>query len=178
MNSQQDTKPWYQHRWPWILISMPAVSVVLGIILISTALNNPAILVVDNYYAEGRGINRSLALDEAAINLGLSARLAVQDNTINLQLLGTDAPHQNEEALSLFVYHVTDNTLDQTFVFAPDADPVLSAQGFYEPVSSLDVTALQTLFAQNTSWYLEIRGVDNDWRLRKRVSTPQREVSF
>jgi uncharacterized protein len=178
MSTQQDTKPWYKHRWPWILIAIPAVSVVLGIILIVTAINNPAILVVDNYYAEGRGINRSMALDDAAVSRGLSAQLTVQDTLINLQLGGDNAPYRSEEALSLFVYHVTDNTLDQTFIFAPDSDPVLADQGFYEPVSAEDVTALQTLLAQNTSWYLEIRGVDNNWRLRQRITTPLQEVRF
>lgn len=178
MSIQQDTKPWYQYRWPWILISIPAVSVVLGIILISTALRNPAILVVDNYYAEGRGINRSMALDNAAVSGGLSAQLTVQGAVINLQLAGNDEPYRNEEALSLFVYHVTDNALDQTFVFAPDADPVLADQGFYEPVTAGDAAALQTLLMQNTSWYLEIRGVNNNWRLRQRITTPLQEVSF
>lgn len=178
MSIQHDKKPWYHHRWPWILISIPAVSVVLGIILITTALNNPAILVVDNYYAEGRGINRSMALDDAAAELGLSANLSVRSSMIGLQLLGENAPHNNEEALSLFVYHVTDNTLDQVFVFAPAADEDMSAQGYFEPASDQDITALQSIMARDTSWYLEIRGAGNNWRLRQRISTPLQEVSF
>lgn len=178
MSIQQDSKPWYQHRWPWILIAIPAASVVLGIILIVTAVNNPAILVVDNYYAEGRGINRSMALDDAASGRGLSAQLSVKTTTISLQLTGDNAPWRTEEALSLFVYHVTDNTLDQSFIFAPDADPVLADQGFYTPVSAGQAAALHTLLARNTSWYLEIRGAGNNWRLRQRITTPLQEVSF
>lgn len=178
MSIQQDNKPWYKHRWPWILISIPAVSVVLGIILITTALNNPAILVVDNYYAEGRGINRSMALDDAAAARGLSANLSVAGGVIRLQLLSPDEAHTGEEALSLFVYHVTDNTLDEVFVFAPAADQSLSAQGYYEPAAEADITALQTVLARDTSWYLEVRGAGNNWRLRKRISTPLQEVSF
>jgi hypothetical protein len=119
-----------------------------------------------------------MALDDAAVSRGLSAQLTVQGTLINLQLTGDDAPYLSEEALSLFVYHVTDNTLDQTFIFAPDSDQVLADQGFYEPVSTEDVTALQILLAQNTSWYLEIRGVDNNWRLRQRITTPLQEVRF
>lgn len=178
MSTQQDNKPWYQHRWPWILISIPGVSVVLGVILITTALNNPAILVVDNYYAEGRGINRSMALDDAAVARGLSATLSVNTDNVHLQLRGDNQPHNNEEALSLFVYHVTDNTLDQVFVFAPAAASTLATEGYYEPATEQQAAALQTLMAQHTSWYLEIRGVDNNWRLRQRISTPLNEVSL
>lgn len=175
---QHDNKPWYKHRWLWVLIGIPTTSVVLGVVLITVAINNPAILVVDNYYAEGRGINRSMALDDAASERALSARLSVAGASMQLQLLSNNRPYTREEALSLYVYHVTEDSLDQVFTLAPAADPALSEQGYFELASAQQQDALISLMAQNTSWYLEIRGVDNDWRLRQRISTPLQEVSF
>lgn len=172
MTQPMDKRPWYQHRWPWILISIPAASVVLGVILITTALKNPAILVVDNYYAEGRGINRSLALDEAAARLGLSATLRSENGQPRLQLRAPDAAQQ-QDALRLYVYHVTDDQLDNEFVFVPIPDTL-----WYEPISQQDALALQQIMNTDTSWYLEMRGADNDWRLRERISTPLQEVNF
>ena len=178
MSGQHNNKPWYRHRWPWILISIPAASVVLGVALIVIAINNPAILVVDDYYAEGRGINRSMALDDAAADLRLSAALSVDAHSLQLQLLSAGRPYVNEEALTLYVYHVTDDSLDQVFTLAPSADPVLSVRGFFEPATEQQQQSLHTLMASETSWYLEIRGADNNWRLRQRISTPLQEVSF
>jgi len=169
-----DTRPWYRYRWPWILISMPAVSVVLGVILIITALNNPAILVVDDYYAEGRGINQSMALDDAAEHMQLSVNLAVDNNLMTLQLNRAGATDTREDALRLFVYHVTDNTRDAEFLLLP----AINTTGIFELAEPAEVPAIMQILGSETSWYLEVRGADNDWRLRQRITTPLTEVSF
>lgn len=168
-----DTKPWYQHRWPWILIAMPAASVVLGVILITTALRNPAILVVDNYYAEGRGINQSLAMDYAAQELGLEAQLVLTGDRMTLQLTSTEAAGISEDALRLYVYHATHEERDQEFVLLPALQ-----QNLYEIADPSAGASLNTLLASQGSWYLELRGADNEWRLRKRVQTPLTQAAL
>jgi len=169
-----DTRPWYRYRWPWILISMPAVSVVLGVILITTALNNPAILVVDDYYAEGRGINQSMALDDAAEQMQLSVNMAVADDLMTLQLNRAGAADTREDALRLFVYHVTDNTRDAEFLLLP----AVNSAGLFELAEPAAIPAMLQILGSETSWYLEVRGADNNWRLRQRITTPLTEARF
>lgn len=169
-----DTRPWYRYRWPWILISMPAVSVVLGVILITTAMNNPAILVVDDYYAEGRGINQSMALDDAAEQMQLSVNLAVANDLMTLQLTDAGAADNREDALRLFVYHVTDNSRDAEFVLLP----AVNTTGLFELAEPAELAVMLQILGSETSWYLEVRGANNDWRLRQRITTPLTEVSF
>lgn len=174
MNTRySDTEPWYRHRWPWILIAVPAVSVVLGIILITTALRNPAILVVDNYYAEGRGINQSLAMDHAAEALGLTAQLQVAGASVTVQLSSADTASISEEALRLYIYHATHEERDQEFVLVPALQT-----NRYEIADSSAAATLATLMASQGAWYLELRGADNEWRLRKRVLTPLTQVAL
>jgi len=169
-----DTRPWYQYRWPWILISMPAVSVGLGVLLITTALNNPAILVVDDYYAEGRGINQSMALDDAAEQMQLSVNLAVADDLMTLQLNRAGAADTREDALRLFVYHVTDNTRDAEFLLLP----AVNSAGLFELAELAAIPEMLQILGSETSWYLEVRGADNNWRLRQRITTPLTEARF
>lgn len=171
------TQAWYKHRWPWILIAIPACSVVLGIVLIVLAVRNPAILVVDNYYAEGRGINRSLALDEAAAERQIQAVLQVSAERVQV-LLSAQNHALSEDGLMLYVYHVTDNSRDRQIVLAPAFHPAFSGQGVYEPASPDDSRALRDILASQTGWYFELRGADNNWRLRQRVNTPQQEFVF
>lgn len=169
-----DTRPWYRYRWPWILISMPAASVVLGVILITTAMNNPAILVVDDYYAEGRGINQSMALDDAAEQMQLSVNLAVANNRMTLQLNRAGAADTSEDALRLFVYHVTDNSRDAGFVLLPASNTT----GIFELAEPAELAVMLQILGSETSWYLEVRGANNNWRLRQRITTPLTGVSF
>lgn len=169
-----DTLPWYRYRWPWILISIPAASMVLGVILITTAINNPAILVVDNYYAEGRGINQSMALDDAAEDLQLSANLSVENGAMTLQLNRAGTADTREDALRLFVYHVTDNLRDHEFLLLP----ALDQDGLFELVDADEKTLMADILASDTSWYLEVRGTNNDWRLRERITTPLAEANL
>src|SRR5690554_3140857 len=112
------TQRWYQHRWLWFLIAIPACSVVLGIVMIVLAVRNPATLVVDNYYAEGRSINRSIALDEAAARRNIQATLQVNSDRVLLQL-NADSQPMLEDALMLYVYHATDAERDHEFLLAP-----------------------------------------------------------
>jgi hypothetical protein len=153
---------------------MPAVSVGLGVLLITTAMNNPAILVVDDYYAEGRGINQSMALDDAAERMQLSVNLVVADDLMTLQLTRAGAADTGEDALRLFVYHVTDNTRDAEFLLFP----AVNSAGLFELTGPAAIPAMLQILGSETSWYLEVRGADNNWRLRQRITTPLTEARF
>lgn len=170
---RSDTKPWYQHRWPWILMCVPAVSVIVGIILLVTAFNNPAILVVDNYYAEGRGINQSLAMDHAAEARGLQAHLALDGERLTLQLSSDQPAGVTDEALRLYVYHATHEERDREFLLVPALQ-----RGVYEIADAEAAGSLATLLRNPGAWYFELRGVDNDWRLRQRIQTPVTQAAL
>lgn len=160
-------QPWYRHRWPWILISVPAISVGLGVVLLTVAFNNPAILVVDNYYSEGRAINQSMAMDEAATERGISASLQLSDSGFQVTLTGAD-----DAALRLFIYHATDPQRDQQFMLLPD-----DGNGF-RPASSEEDARLNTILRSNNIWYFELRGETDLWRLRQRVVSPVSEIAL
>lgn len=84
--SESSEAPWYRHRWPWILISIPAVSVVLGIMMIYLGLQTNNSLVVDDYYKQGKAINQRIERDQTAVRLGVDARLARAPDGLQLSL--------------------------------------------------------------------------------------------
>lgn len=150
---------WYRHRWPWVLIAVPLASVLFGIVMIGTASLYPDDVVVDTYYKDGQAINQLLELDHTAQALGLRASLrhdSSSGETI-IRLRGTQ-----EQWLQLSVFHVTDS--------AQDFSVRLQARG--EGNYSSQDSRLEALFSTRGIWYLELRGVDNDWRLRQRIETP------
>jgi len=165
-----DPRPhWYQHRWPWVLMSIPFAAVLFGIFMVMTALRYPDDVVADTYYRDGQGINQLRALDEMAHTLGLSASLiSSAENGRSQLLLGGG----EETVLQLFLYHVTDSSADRRYLFSP------RAQSVYEGVYESEDGTLAALLAQRGIWYLELRGEQDNWRLRKRVETPVTRVEF
>jgi hypothetical protein len=67
---QAGNAPWYRHRWPWLLMSGPAVVVVAGIFTAWLAISRADALVADDYYKQGKAINKDLRRDHEAQRLG------------------------------------------------------------------------------------------------------------
>lgn len=161
---QPDTQThWYRHRWPWVLMLVPFAAVLFGVFMFVTALYYPDDVVVDTYYRDGQAINQLRALDDAARALGISASLELDAQGARLTLAGTQEP-----LLQLFLFQVTDSQADRVFLFQSEGGAV-----FQNP----DATLARLLGAEGV-WYLELRGADNDWRLRQRVVTPAEMVRF
>ena len=88
----QAAHPWYRHRWPWILMSGPAIVIVAGVITTWIAFATSDGLVADDYYKRGLAINAVLKREEAAVRLGLEARIERAGGEIRVQLRGAEPP--------------------------------------------------------------------------------------
>ena len=58
--------PWYKQFWPWFLIAVPVITVIMSGFLIHFATSTQDTLVIDDYYKEGKAINARLDKVEAA----------------------------------------------------------------------------------------------------------------
>jgi hypothetical protein len=104
----------------------------------------------------------------------MSVNLAVADKRMTLQLTRAGAADSREDALRLFVYHVTDNTRDAGLVLLP----AVNTAGLFELAEPAELAVMLQILDSETSWYLDVRGANNDWRLRQRITTPLTGVSF
>jgi len=153
-------RPWYQETWPWVLIAIPFSAVAFGMVMIYTALQYPDDLVIDNYYKEGKGINRSLDSDRLAEERQIRAVWKSSRGNA-FQLTNAD-----DAAVVLNTYHVTDSNQDGQLILYPDDANVYSVDG----------DEISRLLSSKGVWYLEIKGAEVKWRLRKRVVTPVTEL--
>lgn len=95
-------KPWYREPWPWILMSGPAAVIVAGAATIWIAVASADGLVAEDYYKQGLAINKVLAREDAARQLGVSAEVRMEPGRMRVVLKGT-AP----EALFAQLAHAT-----------------------------------------------------------------------
>ncbi len=88
----QAALPWYRHRWPWILMSGPAIVVVAGAITMWIAFATSDGLVADDYYKRGLGINAVLKREQAAARQGIAVRIERTDGQVRVRLRGAEPP--------------------------------------------------------------------------------------
>lgn len=108
-------KPWYKQFWPWLIIALPASSVIAGLSTLYIAFNTQDTLVRDDWYKEGTTINRRIELDKNALSLGLSATLTVDDinGELLLDLHSTQLNYPYPSQLSMEFIHPTLAQKDQ-----------------------------------------------------------------
>ena len=71
--TQSTPRNWKREPLVWMLIAIPLSAVIMGVVMITLAIQSYSGLVVDDYYKKGKQINRVLARDKFAYELGLAA---------------------------------------------------------------------------------------------------------
>jgi hypothetical protein len=161
-----DTAPWYRHFWPWFLISIPAAAVAGSILTGVLAGRHADSLVMDDWYQEGKKINRILARDRVARRLSISAELRIDERSgeVALELAGDSVDAL--ETLSLELSHPTLASRDRQVLLRRRED------------SSVFRGRLPAFLSGR--WYATLTprpgaasALSESWRLREEIRLPQ-----
>ena len=149
---------WYREPWPWILIGLPLSAVIAGIATLIIAIENQDGLVAEDYYKQGLAINRVLAREKHASDLGLTAQLMVSGKRIRIRL---DSEGAFPDSIRLRFVHPTRAGEDR------ETDLNSTAAGWYEGI-------LPPL--SDGHWRLHIEDAQSTWRLTGTWTTAQESV--
>jgi hypothetical protein len=157
MIEQGEKSVWYREPYVWLLIAIPACAVVGGFVTLALAIATNDGLVVDDYYWQGKQINRVLSRDRAAAAHAMSADLSFDygRGVVHAQLHAretADLPARVRFAL----LHATRAGFDRTL----ELDR--TAKGDY--YSTLPALA-------PGHWYLQLEA--EDWRLFGSIHVPE-----
>lgn len=163
------SRPWWEHRWPWLLMLGPFLVLLAGFYTGWLAFSQPDALVAGDYYKKGKAINQDLRRDRAASALGLSAvlRYDVARGVLTGKL---DGAQPVPPTLVLRLAHATQPAKDVRLELRPAPDGVFGA-------------SLPML--ERTRWQVLIEGEDKSggaaraWRLEGSWHWPlRREVTL
>ena len=128
MHTDPSIESWKTQPYVWMLILIPFSAVVVGMIMLTLAIQSDTGLVVDDYYKKGKQINQVLARDQAASAMGLSAALNfdIDNGTVEVSLKANSTLITNEQ-ISLGLFHATIPDIDQTVVLKANDQQVYSA---------------------------------------------------
>ncbi|MBP39698.1 MAG: FixH family protein [Arenicellales bacterium] len=140
--------PWYRVPFVWLLIGVPASSVILGIIMITLAIRTDDGLVIDDYYQHGKEINQVLARDQTARKRNAQARLVFDTHTgvLSADLAGDNMGQVHTLACDLM--HPTRSGFDQQLTLQRGPDGRL--HGDFAPLNQ-------------QRWIVQVS--TQDWRL-------------
>ncbi|MDX1756568.1 MAG: FixH family protein [Marinobacter sp.] len=156
MTQENAVSPWYRQPWFWFLLIFPTAAILWCAVMITVAINTENAMVTDDYSKEGKAINLELARDTRAAELGLVANLDFSGQQVQV-VLTSDAADTAYPYLVLQVFHPTLEERDRTIQLSP--------------VSEQDYAG-QLPRDMDGRWYLDLRGPDNDWRLKGEMTLP------
>ncbi len=123
-----DNKPWYAHRWPWLLMLGPFAVVLAGVYTAWLAVTYQDALVVDDYYKQGKAINQDLRRDRNAAVLQMQARLGYDAVTGTLHGNVSGPAEARGAGVTLRLVHSTQPEKDLSFKVRPDPQGNFSAR--------------------------------------------------
>ncbi len=144
----QDKRPWTREPLVWMLIAIPASAVIMGIVMLTLAVQSYSGLVVDDYYRHGKQINRVIARDRLAWELGLEAELALAaDGTVRVAFVsGADLLPDGD--IELAFVHATRPGLDRSLRL------VRTGFGLYRGRVALEGSGRWNIALQTPDWRL------------------------
>ncbi|NIV51720.1 MAG: hypothetical protein GWN53_07535 [Gammaproteobacteria bacterium] len=147
---------WYRQPLVWLIILIPASSVLMGAATLVLAIRSFDGMVVDDYYRQGLQINRSLERDRAAARHGLGGTMRMDEGRGRIRTtLAADRGFRPPAALRLNLFHATRSGFDREVLLRR-----VTAQQYEGTLPKL----------VPGRWYLQLEA--DDWRLTGSFEVP------
>jgi hypothetical protein len=149
-----EKRPWYKEPMVWLVIAIPASSVIYGTFFLIVSITSFDGMVVDDYYKVGKEINRELKRDKAATSHGLTAQVMLEDRTLTVFIAANSD-------------YVTPPALEVKYIYSTRAD--IDKEFFVEQTSAGIYKGAVPQLEQGR-WNVQI--ASDDWRLLGSMRVP------
>lgn len=147
-----ENTPWFKMPIMWLLIGIPASSVVAGIFFITLAVSGKDSLVRDSYYKDGLAINEELAWDKKAAALDVRMRLTTSADQSELHAFIDNSRAELPNLLHVKFSHPTLKEQDQDALLQRMPNSNEYAGSLEHPL--------------NARFYIQIEATEQEWRVR------------
>lgn len=176
-NTDSSPLPWYKQKWPWLIMSLPFLTIIAGIITYNIAANKPASLVNDDYFKEGLAINKSLGRQRIARELGLIAEFSVDTEskllTINLKKNAANLKKNTNNNMSA---EENSNLISSHLIlsFSHPTQQKHDKKIQLSPITETEFVAELPEIVQ-ADWHINLRDNSDLWEIKSRWLYPQNQ---
>lgn len=150
-------KPWYKQFWPWFLITIPVVVMVVCAVIIYLAVTQGSFsMVVDDYYKRGKTINAVIEHVERAQEKNISFEFSANDEQLALRYK-SGAPQQLT-ALTVNFVHATRANKDFS------RKVTVAADGVYRADIPANIAG---------KWTITVQPFDGTWKVSQQYQLPK-----
>ena len=142
--------PWYRHPLVWLVIGLPASAIVAGLVTLAIAITYADSTVDDNWYRDGKAINRSLEAENRAARLGMAASMDSDGRVRMRSAIAVPWPDHLTLKLRHPAFADRDRTLELRHI----------GEGLYEADGDLP---------NDGEWNVTLTPPDGAWRLYHRL---------
>jgi len=163
-------KSWYKQFWPWFLIFLPSSVVIASIITIILAVQGADSLVSDDYYKQGKLINKNLRKIEYAKKIGLTGGLSIKNNHLQLNVNIKEKTIKLPPVLKMSFIHPAsaDKDLSITLIESTDISSTEPNKIVGANYTSQKNAELVKLLSQG-AWYVRLLPLDKTWQLNGKI---------
>lgn len=151
---------WYREPWAWFVLFFPMLAVIAGISTFIIFNNNAPSMVSDDYYKDGKKINKDLSKYEAAVKRNITFELTFNDGVAEFTKRSGDI--MKNQAIKISFFHVTLEKYDMEELVSA------SGNGSYRVTMPADML--------EGKWRVRIESFDGAWRLQKYVTFPNSQL--
>jgi uncharacterized protein len=155
-----DSGPWYRQFWLWFILAPPLSAVVLGLSLLTIAIVTSDSMVVGDYGKVGTAMHKYMAKEAYAAELGVHARLHLDEDGVSAVLQGWSG---EPEKLHVLLSHPTQAERDLTL------ELTRNAVGVYRAEARGWVPG---------RWYVRLEPEDRQWRLTGELTGGRQELNL
>lgn len=152
-------RPWFKEPWPWLLMIIPLVSVIVGVSYLTVAIKTDDGLVTDDYYKKGKAINMELRRDNAAAAMGITAQVMFGGDGKSLRVV-TTSQSPLPDTLLLRLIHPAQDDFDLTAELKKSGDNMYQGTLTKVPVKA-------------NHWYVQLEDKGNKWRVQSEWKTSE-----
>ena len=170
-------KSWYKQFWPWFLIFLPGSVVIASMVTIFLAVQGADSLVSDDYYKEGKLINKNLSKIEYAKKIGLSGGLSIKDNQLQLNVNLKEKNISLPPVLKIYFIHPASSDKDLSIILIESTDISSTESNIIVGANytSQKNSELVKKLSQG-AWYVRLQPLDKTWQLNGKIKNSKKTI--